>query len=58
MCSVYVVTSMFDCVQDVFLNKTFKKSLLLVVLWGQEEGSLVFMLRQGFPLGPGHNTCI
>ena len=49
MCSVYVVTSMFDCVQDVFLNKTFKNALLLVVLGGQEEGSLVFMLRQGFP---------
>ena len=53
--SVGQTASMFDCVQDVFLNKTFKNAWLLVVLGGQEEGSLILVLRQGFPQSPGGN---
>ena len=49
MCSMYFAANMFDCVQDVFLNKTSKNALLPVVIRGQGEGSLIFMLRQGFP---------
>ena len=33
----------------ICLNKTILKRSLLVVLGGQEEGSLIFLLRQGFP---------
>ena len=41
--------SMCDCVQAMFWMKLYKNASLLVVLWGQKEGSLVFMLHQGFP---------
>lgn len=35
--SVSQIASMFDCVRDVFLNKTFKHTSLLLVLGGWEE---------------------
>lgn len=41
---------MFHYVRDVFLNKTFRNASLLVLFGGQEEGSLINMLRQSFPL--------